>query len=308
MELRSFESIELAVRGCFGEDVTVLNRTYVGGGDINDACCLVLSNGQKVFVKSNTISNRGFFDAECHGLNAIASTRAIATPDLICIGNDHDRGISFLMMEMIESGKPAPDRWEVLGRELASMHNADTESFVADKGFGFESDNYIGASKQINSRRSTWIDFFRDCRLEPQFKMASGYFDKAFTAKIIQFLDKLDDLLTEPSHPSLLHGDLWSGNIITGPSGRMMLIDPAVYVGHAEADLAMTELFGRLPQAFYESYRMYADVSDGYEHRRDIYNLYHLLNHLNLFGRSYLRAVEETVNGVLCTDYTRTRI
>lgn len=296
MGLRSFDSLELAISECFGKDVSISNRTYVGGGDINDACCLELTDGHRVFVKSNTLGNRDFFDAESHGLEAISSTHTIATPNLICIGIDKKKGISFLMMEMIERGRPAPDCWEVFGRELSAMHHADTGSFVADKGFGFDSDNYIGASKQINSRRSTWIDFFRQCRLEPQFKMASGYFDRTFTEKIIKFLDKLDVYLTEPAHPSLLHGDLWSGNIFTGPSGRIILIDPAVYVGHAEADIAMTELFGKLPQAFYTSCRENGDISDGYEDRRDIYNLYHLLNHLNLFGRSYLGSVTDIVS------------
>ncbi len=299
MGLRSFNSLEEAVKECFGEDVKITGRSYVGGGDINDAAGLSLSNGQQVFVKSNSVNNLSFFEAESAGLEAIASTKAIGTPKLLCMGCDRRAGISFLMMEMIGSGRPARDCWEVFGRDLAAMHRADTSAFVRDGRFGFVSDNFIGASKQINSCRDTWTDFFRQCRLEPQFKMAERYFDRDLAAKIIGFLDHLDEILIEPEYPSLLHGDLWSGNVMIGPDGRAMLIDPAVYVGHAEADIAMTELFGRRPESFYRSYRENGGMQQGYEKRKDIYNLYHLLNHLNLFGRSYLGSVVDIIkNGV----------
>ena len=296
MGLSTYDSLDHAVEGCFGKDVQVVGRSYVGGGDINDSFCIELDNGQKVFVKSNTLENAGFFDAEAAGIGAIASTGAIRTPKLLCKGIDKKAGRSFLMMEMIERTGQSTDCWEVFGVQLAAMHNADTSPFTSEGKYGFVSDNYIGATKQINSCRDTWISFFRECRLEPQFKMASGYFDRDFTARSIKFLDRLDNIMTEPDHPSLLHGDLWTCNTITGPDGYQMLIDPAVYVGHAEADIAMTELFGRLPEAFYRSYREHGALQEGYEQRRDIYNLYHLLNHLNLFGRSYLGAVESIVN------------
>ena len=291
MSIRAYESIESAVAGCFGAGVKIVRTSYVGGGDINDASCLELSNGERVFVKSNTLDNSAFFDAEEAGLDAIVSTNAVKTPKLLAKGRDTIKRRSFLMMEMIESARPVSDRWEVFGRELAAMHKADTTEFVDSGRFGFVSDNFIGASEQINSGRDTWLSFFRECRLEPQFKRASRYFADDFLPKVVRFLDNLDSILIEPEYPSLLHGDMWSGNIITGSDGKMMLIDPAVYVGHAEADLAMTELFGRLPEAFYRAYREAAQIRDGYEQRRDVYNLYHLLNHLNLFGRSYLEPV-----------------
>ena len=299
MELKSFDSLEQAVTGCFGEDVKISGRSFVGGGDINDAFCLSLSNGRQVFVKSNSVNNKSFFEAESAGLGAIASTGAIKTPKLLCMGCDRRSGISFLMMEMIVSARPAKDCWEVFGRELAAMHKADTSSFVNGGRFGFVSDNFIGASKQINTCRDTWIDFFRQCRLEVQFKMAERYFDRDLSAAINRFLDHLDDILIEPENPSLLHGDLWSGNMITDQEGSVMLIDPAVYVGHAEADIAMTELFGRRPEGFYRAYRESGLLQPGYERRRDIYNLYHLLNHLNLFGRSYLGSVVDIIKDPL---------
>ena len=299
MELKSFDSPEQAVTGCFGEDVKISGRSFVGGGDINDAFCLSLSNGRQVFVKSNSVNNKSFFEAESAGLGAIASTGAIKTPKLLCMGCDRKAGISFLMMEMIESARPAKDCWEVFGHKLAAMHKADTSSFVNGGRFGFVSDNFIGASKQINTCRDTWIDFFRQCRLEVQFKMAERYFDRDLSAAINRFLDHLDDILIEPENPSLLHGDLWSGNMITDQEGSVMLIDPAVYVGHAEADIAMTELFGRRPEGFYRAYRESGLLQPGYERRRDIYNLYHLLNHLNLFGRSYLGSVVDIIKDPL---------
>ena len=290
-----YDSLEAAIKGCFGDSVKETKRSYVAGGDINDATCLQLSNGDRVFVKSNALSRRGFFDAEEAGLSAIASTGAIGTPKLLCKGTDAKRNISFLMMEMIEPGRKVPDYWERFAKELANMHRADTSRFVPGKKYGFLVDNYIGASFQQNSPMDSWVEFFRQQRLEVQFRMAEKYFDHDFIKETIRFLDKTEDILTEPDYPSLLHGDLWSGNSMTGNDGKAILIDPACYVGHAEADIAMTELFGRLPETFYEAYNSEDQISPGYEDRREIYNLYHLLNHLNLFGSSYLYPVQRTV-------------
>lgn len=172
------------------------------------------------------------------------------------------------------------------------MHQASTAGMVSNGKYGFDCDNYIGRRRQVNTGYDSWIGFFRDCRLEPQFQDADRYFDREDWKRIGRFLDHIDDILVEPEYPSLLHGDLWSGNVITGNDGGAWLIDPAVYVGHAEADLAMTELFGGFPQAFYDAYKEAAPLQPGYERRRDVYNLYHLLNHLNMFGRMYLPEVK----------------
>ena len=138
-----------------------------------------------------------------------------------------------------------------------------------------------------------WIPFFRERRLLPQLRRGEGYLDEKDRRCAEKLLARLEELLPEPEAPSLLHGDLWSGNYITGPDGRAWLIDPAAYVGHREADLAMTELFGGYPAAFYDAYREAWPLQPGYEQRREIYNLYHLLNHLNLFGPSYLGSVRQ---------------
>ena len=263
--------------------------TPVFGGDINDAYKLTLSDGRQVFMKANRYAGLSFFQAEADGLEAIRATGAISVPKVIAVGRDQQYG-PFLLLEWVETVPNDPDFWESFGRNLARMHQAPTSRF------GWGKDNYIGASPQINTQHDSWIAFYRDCRLSPQFERAQHYFDPSMWKRITRLLDHLEDHLVEPPHPSLLHGDLWSGNFITGNDGQAWLIDPAVYVGHAEADLAMTELFGGFAPAFYSAYREVNPLQPGYEQRRDLYNLYHLLNHLNLFGRGYLSSVLKILN------------
>lgn len=294
MHIPTYESLDAAITGCFGTGVSVARRDYVGGGDINDACCLNQSNGERVFLKSNTASNFAFFEAEAAGLGAIAATRTIGTPRLLALGLDRRKGTAFLMMEPV-SGRKNADFWEDFGHSLAGMHLADTSSLVPGGRFGFFQDNFIGAGPQENTPAERWIDFFRLHRLEPQLRRAYHYFDSGLRQKTACLLERLDGLLIEPRNPSLLHGDLWSGNYLTGPDGRAWLIDPAAYVGHAEADLAMTELFGGFAPAFYAAYRQTNPLEPGYADRRDLYNLYHLLNHLNLFGPGYLLSVRRII-------------
>ena len=286
-----YESVAACVSACFGSEVKIEGKNFVGGGDINESRCLLLSNGARVFVKENTLSNYGFFEAEEYGLGLIAETQAIRTPKLLGRGLDRSFGTSFLMMEMIEPAPRAEGFWEEFGRELAKMHSADTKPLLSEGRFGLDRDNYIGAGKQINTPKDTWVDFFRECRLAVQLHRAERYFDQSLLRLAERLLERLEDRLIEPEQPALLHGDLWSGNFITGSDGKAWLIDPAVYIGHPEADLAMTELFGRFHPSFYQSYHEVKPLQAGYEERRDLYNLYHLLNHLNLFGASYLSSV-----------------
>jgi fructosamine-3-kinase len=166
---------------------------------------------------------------------------------------------------------------------MAALH------LVVKDRFGFQADNYIGRNPQRNSWNEDGFDFFRECRIMPQLIMAEGklMLSSEDIKKIGKFLDNLPDLV--PAQPSsLLHGDLWSGNLITDSRGRPAIIDPAVYYGWAEADLAMTDLFGSYPDEFYKTYQEIRPLDQGYKSRFPLYNLYHLLNHLNLFGRSYL--------------------
>lgn len=278
-----------------GSSVKIIRTERVAGGDINQAYRLMLSDGTSVFMKSNTIENASFFTTEAAGLNAIAHTNAIGTPQILGSGVDYGRGCSFLLLEFITAKKRIANYWETFAQELACMHQAETTDFVTEGRYGFIHDNYIGAKNQKNAVQNNWCSFFRDCRLKPQFESAAAYFDKKDRDNIDTLLERLDEILIEPEHPSLLHGDLWSGNVITGNDGKAWLIDPAVYVGHAEADIAMTELFGGFPPVFYAAYREASPMYPDYEHRRDLYNLYHLLNHLNLFGPAYLSSVKRVV-------------
>lgn len=286
-----FSSLDAALESLFGNGVKAAHMGRVFGGDINEAHRLALTDGTHIFMKENTEKNAAFFTAEAAGLAAIEKTGTIRTPHVFCTGTDREKGRAFLLMEFMEEKARIPDYWEIFAHQLAAMHKAETKDYVAGGKYGFLSDNFIGAGKQENRAHDSWISFFRDCRLEPQFRRAAGYFDKTEIKKIHGLLEKTDTILIEPEYPSLLHGDLWGGNFITGNDGRAWLIDPAVYVGHAEADLAMTELFGGFAHGFYAAYEEAAPLQPGYNRRRDLYNLYHMLNHLNLFGRSYLSSV-----------------
>lgn len=290
--LPHFTSLETAIHTLFGEEIKIEKTAPISGGDINEAYGMILSDGKSIFMKSNTKENLAFFTAEAAGLAAIARTEAIGTPRVLGVGTDVGRGgFSFLLLEFISAKNRNGHYWEEFAGQLSEMHRASTAGLVPGGKYGFAGDNYIGRRRQINRAHDSWISFFRDCRLEPQFRDAARYFDREDRKRIGSFLDHLDEILVEPDSPSLLHGDLWSGNVIAGNDGSAWLIDPAAYVGHAEADIAMTELFGGFPPAFYEAYRKAAPLQPGYERRRDVYNLYHLLNHLNMFGRMYLSEV-----------------
>lgn len=294
--VNEFTSLESAVCSLYGEGTKVEGTRRISGGDINEAYGLTLTGGKCVFMKTNTKENLSFFTAEAAGLNAIARTNAIGTPRILGVGTDNDSGgYSFLLLEFISGISHTRNYWEDFAGQLADMHRASTDGLVSNGKYGFHRDNYIGRRRQVNTGRDSWTSFFRECRLEPQFRDASRYFGREDMKKIVRFLDHIDEILVEPEYPSLLHGDLWSGNVITGNNGMAWLIDPAVYVGHAEADLAMTELFGGFPPVFYDAYKKAAPLQPGYERRRDVYNLYHLLNHLNMFGRMYLPEVKRIV-------------
>ncbi len=292
--IQQFSSLDQALHSLFGNNVKITDRKQVAGGDINEAYRLTLSDGMHIFMKSNQGKSVSFFQREAEGLAAIAETGAISTPQVFGCGTGENGG-AFLLLEFVESRSPGKDYQEILAQQLARMHQSRTENFVTGGIYGFAQDNYIGANPQVNTPCKSWTEFFRDCRLKPQFLQASDYFGKEEWKKITELLERTGEILTEPEYPSLVHGDLWAGNVMTGRDGLAWLTDPAACVGHREADLAMTELFGGFSGKFYEAYREAAPLQPGYEKRRDFYNLYHLLNHLNLFGRSYLSSVRRIV-------------
>ena len=291
-------SLAQALVSLYGNSVAIAETDRLSGGDINKAYGLTLNTGAHIFMKANSKANADFFTAEAAGLSAIEATGVIKTPEILCTGTDdgEDVGYSFLLLKFIKSAKPRTDYWETFAQDLAALHKADTKIFEISGKFGFFQNNFIGARAQNNTPSDSWISFFRDNRLAPQFKDADSYFTAEDRTKITKLLDHLEDFLIEPNQPSLLHGDLWSGNVMCGPEGKAMLIDPAAYIGHAEADLAMTELFGGFPEKFYDAYHEANPLEPGYENRRDLYNLYQLLNHLNLFGPTYLGPILSIVD------------
>ena len=282
------------IKSTYGNDVCIRKRVPVSGGDINSAYALELSDGNRIFMKSNRKENADFFRAESEGMAAIRQTGAVRVPEVIAAGAGEDG--AFLLLEYIDSGMKGKHSSEELGVGLAKMHMHDTSCFVNGGRFGFTSDNYIGAGEQINTPEETWTEFFTERRLAPQFERAASYFGREERKDIDHFLNRIGRYLSEPEYPSLLHGDLWGGNYMIDRAGHPWLIDPAVYVGHAEADLAMTELFGGFDRTFYDAYRNTAGIDPGYRDRKDLYNLYHLLNHLNLFGGGYLYSVKSIVS------------
>ncbi len=282
-------SIDSAISSLFGPSVKVVDRQRVSGRDINRAYSLELSSGECVFLKSNRAGLLDMFTAEAHGIEALRATGTIGAPEPLAVGTDENN--AFLIMEYLSSAPRRSDYWETFGHELAMLHRAK-----CGPRFGFPTDNYIGSTPQQNAHMDSWVAFFRERRLIPQMKLAWRLLDERTRHNLTRITDRLDTLLPEPAFPSLIHGDLWSGNALCGPDGKAWILDPAAYVGHFEAELAMTELFGGFPERFYRAYDEVNPIDRGYADRRDLYNLYHLLNHLNLFGLSYLSNVSSIAN------------
>lgn len=261
------------------------------GGSINQTSVLELTNGQRVFLKQNANAPRDFFLAETRGLKLLAQAEngpRIPKPIAVQPGSTP----TFLLLEYIESSTEDKNFAERLARSLAQLHRMGQDYF------GLDHDNYIGSTPQKNTLEKDGIKFFREQRIDFQRQLArrSGLLPVAIDKKLDLLCDDLGNFLNiSGEKPALLHGDLWSGNYFPDSEGRPCIFDPAVYYGLREADLAMTELFGRLPQRFYDAYHESFPMNSGYAERKDLYNLYHLLNHLNLFGSSYLASVEQVV-------------
>ncbi|MDA3958488.1 fructosamine kinase family protein [Oceanispirochaeta sp.] len=285
-----YGSLQEALEALAGTDIMVRTERSIGGGCISSCSVLTLSTGRQIFIKRNTAVSQDMFLQEAAGLKALAQCRgAPGVPEVFSGGTEG--AFSFLLMEYLAPGSRQSSFWEDFGRSLALLHKNDRRICC-----GFDSDNYIGASRQLNSPIESWIEFFRICRLEYQLKMArdKGRVDRDMVSQLERVMLHLDQVLIPcgEGRSSLLHGDLWSGNFICGPDGKAWILDPAPYYGHREADLAMTELFGGFEPSFYRAYEKEWPLDPGYPERRDLYNLYHMLNHLNLFGGSYKGSVQ----------------
>lgn len=279
------------ITACRADD---LKLTPVGGGDCNETW--KLDAGQfSFFLKINRSMQDGFFQAEAEGLAALAAVSEGPRVPLVK-GTAEVEGTGILVLEYIEPGRSSEALMERLGRELAGLHLNGTSEL-----YGFAHDNFIGLTPQVNTETADWRDFYLTCRIEPQVHAAvrSGYMGRSGRKKLESLMKALPSLLRIPEHPSLLHGDLWGGNFLAAAGHEPVLIDPAVYYGDREADIAMTELFGGFPAAFYRGYDSVFPLDPGYRFRRDLYNLYHLLNHLNMFGGGYLHSVMSITDAYL---------
>jgi len=280
------EEIEKQLSDFFSENIKIQKLKPVSGGCINQTIKLE-TNLKDFFLKINAAKKfPGMFEAEVKGLQLLANTNAIKIPSVILSGEFNDT--SFLMLEWIEQGRRGPDFFEDFGRKLAKLHNH------SDKLFGLNHDNYIGSLRQFNKQYENGIDFFVEQRLLKQIDLARE--NNAISKSTIDQFEHLFKRLPEiipPEPPSLLHGDLWAGNYMTDETGAACIIDPAVYFGFREADIAMTQLFGGFTSAFYGAYHEEFPLQNGWENRMDIFNLYPLMVHVNLFGGGYIEQVKQ---------------
>ena len=259
----------------------------VAGGDSNDAFRADLGDGRRVFVKTGAAAPAGMYAAERRGLAWLAAARALRVPECIAVA-DGDAGPRFLVLEWLEPGRRCRDFDERLGRGLALLHGAGAP------GFGLDHDNFIGPLPQANAPRPTWAEFWGRQRLAPQLARAvvAGRVDAALRRRLEQHIERLDDVVGPAEPPARLHGDLWSGNVHADAAGRPCLVDPAVYGGHREVDLAMLQLFGAPGPRFFAAYEEVWPLAAGWRARVPLYQLYPLLVHVNLFGGSYVAQLD----------------
>ena len=261
----------------------IKSTSSVSGGCIADSRKLELDSGKVYFLKQIRGSSSGAFDVEERGLKELRKSGTVNVPEVVC------KGLDYLLLQWIEAGySRSSSSMEMLGRQFAELHR------YRGKKVGFSEDNLLGDSPQSNKPSKegslSWAEFYAENRLEFQTSLAvkNGYATPEMRNLMENLIKKVPDLISgTEEEPSLLHGDLWSGNYLIDERGIPWLIDPAVYYGHREADLAMTSLFGGFSNTFYSAYKSAYPIASGYVEREPLYQLYHLLNHLNLFGTGY---------------------
>jgi protein-ribulosamine 3-kinase len=260
----------------------IKSLSSLSGGCISDAFKITTEEGSNYFLKYNPSTSNDMFIKEANGLKELAKANAIRIPEVLSFDED------YILLEYISSGNKKKNFFEEFGRRFAEMHKFSSNSC------GFYEDNYIGSNLQKNipeeKEKTSWANFYFNKRILYQLQLAEKLGNS--TPDLRKGISKLENKIEEmigatKDKPSLLHGDLWGGNFMVDKNGNSVLIDPAVYYGHREADLGMTKLFGGFNSEFYRAYNETLPLEDGYEYRENIYKLYHVLNHLNLFGSGY---------------------
>ncbi len=272
-------------------DTGIADIRSVSGGSINRAAKLILSDGTHCFLKWNSSADPDMFVKEKRGLKLLAAAETkLRIPSTLALGKTMD-DTGYLALEYISEGRSTDHSAKDFGRQLAALHKHQA------KQYGLDHDNFIGKLPQSNQQHKGWVDFFVKERMEPQLRMAADT-HKLGSETIAHFktmYTQLPDIF--PEEPaSLLHGDLWGGNYFYDGQGRATIFDPAVYHGHREIELAFTHLFGGFSRDFYQAYKEAYPLQPDFNNRKDIYNLYPLLVHTNLFGGSYARQVQTIVS------------
>ncbi|MCH7413445.1 fructosamine kinase family protein [Belliella sp. R4-6] len=275
----------------FGSDVLILENQLISVGGVNQGVKLKTDRGH-FFLKLNFETDKNFFEMEAEGLRMLSDCCPLSIPTVINFGHVDEN--NFLLMDWVDSRSRTPKYWEKLGVGVAQLH------MHSQSKFGLNNSNYISSLIQSNAMNDSWVSFFIEQRLEPLIGEAfyNGLIDREFFEKFRLIYPKLQDIFPK-ERPSLLHGDLWSGNVIIDSLGEPTLIDPAVYFGHREMDIAFSLLFGGFDREFYDSYNSVFPMESGFEERKDIYNLYPLLVHLLLFGKGYFIGIKRVVDKLL---------
>ncbi|HXO14764.1 MAG TPA: fructosamine kinase family protein [Steroidobacteraceae bacterium] len=290
--MERFAAIAREITALTGTRCAPAPQRRVTGGSINECYCWHGDAGA-MFVKLAPLEARSMFAAEAAGLAELERSHAVRVPRVLASG--HTERTAFLALEWIEAGVAGPECEARLGRELAALHA------VTAPRFGWLRDNTIGRTPQANAASDDWAEFFRERRLRPQLELAASHgFAELLATPGERLLESVQVLLAghRPA-ASLLHGDLWGGNWLAALSGEPVLIDPAVYYGDRETDLAMTRLFGGFGERFYQAYQAAAPLAPAAQARAELYNLYHVLNHANLFGGGYARQARAIIEHLL---------
>ncbi len=280
------EAVASFSREKFTPSFQLISNDSLSGGCINHVHRITSSHGDFCLKFNQKASFPGMFECEAFGLNLLKESDTLRVPSVIHTGENGE--YTYILLEFIASGKKISTFMEDFGHSLASMHLNSHDYF------GLDHDNYMGSQPQSNVQHDQWINFFIEERLERQIAVArnSGHLVQEHIGSFQRLFARLERILpNEP--PALLHGDLWNGNYMVSEEGKACLIDPAVYYGNREAELAMTTLFGGFDPAFYESYHETYPLQKGWKERLPLYQLYPLLIHLNIFGRSYLGSIED---------------